>query len=157
MHLRLKTKITLTIALLVLAVVGVNSAISLATLTRQVIHQADSRASLVVQRIFFQTQSALADAARQGKAPASNRPADAREYARAALEENASLSSLIDAEVGDPLLYEVTIVDSEGTALISSDVSLAGRKGPSRPPLSQFINAGFFRQLRIIYGPQQTY
>jgi len=157
MHLRLKTKITLTIAFLVLAVVGVNSALSVATLTRQVIHQADNRASLVVQRVFFQTQTALADAAREGKAPASNQPADVREYARAALGENASLTSLIDAEVADPLLYEVTIVDRDATALTSSDTSLPGRKAPSRPPLSQFVNASFFRQLRIIYGPQQAY
>ena len=41
MHLRLKTKITLIIAVLVLAVVGVNSWLYIATLTSQVIRQAD--------------------------------------------------------------------------------------------------------------------
>ena len=40
MHLRLQTKITLTTALLVLAVVGVNSTLYVVTLTRQVIGQA---------------------------------------------------------------------------------------------------------------------
>ena len=41
MRLRLKTKITLIIALLVLAVVGVTSWLHVMTLTRQVIQQAD--------------------------------------------------------------------------------------------------------------------
>ncbi len=50
----------------------------------------------------------------------------------------------IDAEVGNSfLVYEVTIVDRDGTALISSDASLPGRKVLPRPPLSQLVGAGF--------------
>ena len=54
MHLRLKTKITLIMAFLVLAVVGVNSTLYVATLTRQVIRQANERAQLVSRHVFFQ-------------------------------------------------------------------------------------------------------
>ena len=61
MQLRLKTKITLTMALLVLAVVGVNSTLYVMTLTRQVIRQANERAQLVSRHVFFQAQNALAD------------------------------------------------------------------------------------------------
>ena len=72
MHLRLKTKITLIVAFLVLAVVGVNSWLYVMTLTRQVIRQADTRAQLVSQQVFFQAQNALRDAAKaSGEAPAS--------------------------------------------------------------------------------------
>ena len=67
MHLHLKTKITLIVALLVLAVVGVNSWLYLATLTKQVIRQADNRADLVAQQVFFQAQNALADAATKAR------------------------------------------------------------------------------------------
>ena len=63
MRLRLKTKITLIIVLLVLTVVGVTSWLHVLTLTRQVIQQADGRANLVAQQVFFQAQNALADAA----------------------------------------------------------------------------------------------
>ena len=49
---RLKTKITVTIVLLVLAVVGLTSSLYLDTLTRQVIRQVDDRANLVTQRVF---------------------------------------------------------------------------------------------------------
>ena len=65
----------------------------------------------------------------EGRVPASNGTEDLREYVRNALDENAALTSLIDAEVGYSLLvYEVTIVDLNGTALISSDSSLPGRQ-----------------------------
>ena len=67
MQLRLQTKITLTTALLVLAVVGVNSTLYVVTLTRQVIRQANERAQLVSRHVFFQAQNALADSARSLK------------------------------------------------------------------------------------------
>lgn len=158
MRLRLKTKITLSIALLVLMVVGVTSWLHILTLTRQVIEQADGRANLVAQQVFFQAQNALAEAANEGGLPASNRPEDVREYVRNALDQNSALTSLIDAEVGNSfLVYEVTIVDRDGTALISSDASLPGRKVLPRPPLSQLVGAGFIQQLRLIYGAPQAY
>ena len=158
MRLRLKTKITLIIALLVLTVVGVTSWLHVLTLTRQVIQQADDRANLVAQQVFFQAQNALADAATEGRVPKSNGTEDLREYVRTALDQNAALTSLIDAEVGNSLLvYEVTIVDLDGTALISSDSSLPGRQVLPRPPLSELLNAGFIQQLRLIYGSPQAY
>ena len=158
MRLRLKTKITLIIALLVLTVVGVTSWLHVLTLTRQVIEQANGRANLVAQQVFFQAQNALAEAANEGQVPASNRPEDVREYVRNALDQNSALTSLIDAEVGNSfLVYEVTIVDRDGTALISSDASLPGRKVLPRPPLSQLVNAGFIQQLRWIYVAPQAY
>ncbi len=158
MRLRLKTKITLIIALLVLTVVGVTSWLHVLTLTRQVIQQAADRANLVAQQVFFQAQNALAEAANEGRVPASNRPEDMREYVRTAMDQNSALTSLIDAEVGNSLLvYEVTIVDRDGTALISSDASLPGRKVLPRPPLSQLLNMGFIQQLRLIYGSPQAF
>ena len=53
------------------------------------------------------------------------------------MEESSSLTSLIDAEAGIPLVYEVTIVDRNGTALISSDSSLPGHTVLPRQPLTQ--------------------
>src|ERR1700733_4596476 len=138
---RLKTKITLIVVLLVLAVVGVTSLLYLQTLTQQVIRQADARANLVTQQVFLQAQNALRAAAGEGQAPASSHPYDGREYFRKALDQSSALTSLMDAEVGYSfLVYEVTIVDLDGNVLISSP-SLPDRKAPTRPPLSQLVNA----------------
>jgi len=158
MPLRLKTKFTLTTALLVLAVVALSSSLYVATLTRQVIRQADDRARLVAQQVFLQAQRGLADAANEGAAPASESPADLREYVRRVLDEDPGLTSLIEAEVGYSLLiYEVTIVDHDGTALISSDSSLPGRPVLRNTKLEQLVNSSFLNQVRVLYGPPRVY
>ncbi len=125
MRLRLRTKITVFIALLVLAVVGVSSWLYLARLTDQVIQQGEDRASLVAKQVLYQAQNALSDAAQEGLQPASDSPADLREYIRMALDRSAAFTSLIESEVAySSLIYEVTLVDSDGRALISTDPSV---------------------------------
>jgi signal transduction histidine kinase len=158
MQLRLKTKITLTTALLVLAVVGVNSTLYVMTNMRQVIRQADDRAGLAARQIFFQAQNAVAAAGNAGEAPSSNSPEDMREYVRKSLDENQALTSAIEAEVGYSfLIYEVSICDIKGTVLISSDASLPGKLSQPRTNLAQFVSSSFFEQLRVIYGPPRAY
>src|SRR6202790_4783484 len=122
MHLRLQTKITLTTALLVLAVVGVNSTLYVMNLTRQVIRQANERAQLVSRHVFFQAQNALSESAKAGDTPASSSADDLRAYVQKSLDESAALTSSIDAEVGySPLIYEISVTDVHGTVLVSSD------------------------------------
>lgn len=158
MRLSLKTKITLTTALLVLAVVALSSTLYVATLTRQVIHEADERAEFVSKQVFLQAQQALADAAKEGSRPASESPADVHEYVRRVLEESDGLTSLIDAAVGySPTIYEATIVDRDGTALISSDASLVGRLVPREAKLEQLAKSNLLEQLRVLYGPPRSY
>jgi signal transduction histidine kinase len=158
MHLRLKTKITLTTAALVLAVVGVNSALYVINLTRQVIRQADDRAQLVSRQIFFEAQNALADAAKSGAAPKSDSGEDLRAYVQQSFDDSAPLNSSIDAEVGySPLIYEVSITDVNGTVLVSSDNSLPGKSEAARANLSQLVSSGFMQQVKVLYGPPRTY
>jgi len=66
MRLSLKTKFTLAISLLVLAVVAVVSGLYLGQLTKQVLRQSEDRAVLVARQVFFACRSALLDAAERG-------------------------------------------------------------------------------------------
>jgi len=159
MHLRLKTKITLIMAFLVLAVVGVNSTLYVANLTRQVIRQANDRAQLVSRHVFFQAQNALSESAKSGQTPASNSPEDLRAYVQKSLDESAALTSSIDAEVGySPLIYEVSITDVHGTVLVSSDASLPGKQtSGARTDLARLVSSSFVSQLRRLYGPPRAY
>jgi signal transduction histidine kinase len=158
MQLRLKTKITLTTALLVLAVVGVSSTLYVMTLTRQVIRQANDRAQLVTRHVFFQIQTALADTAKEGKTPASDSAEDLRDYLENSLAESDSLKSAIDAEMGySPLIYEISISDANGKVLVSSDLSLPGKPLPPRADFQQLVASGFTNQLRTLYGPAKSY
>jgi signal transduction histidine kinase len=159
MHLRLKTKITLIMAFLVLAVVGVNSTLYVANLTRQVIRQANDRAQLVSRHVFFQAQNALSETAKSGQTPASSNPEDLRAYVQKSLDESAALTSSIEAEVGySPLIYEVSITDVNGTVLVSSDASLPGKQtSGARTDLARLVSSSFVSQLRRLYGPPRAY
>ncbi len=158
MQLSLKTKFTLATALIVLAVVTVISALYLARLTRQVIRQTDDRARFVAQQVFHEAQQALSDAAERGEAPATSSPADVRQYVRYTLLQSPGMNSLIESTVGfSPIIYEITIADNEGNVLMSSDPSLPGSVLIHRASFSALLNAGFPRQLKILYGPPQVY
>src|SRR5258708_10026635 len=107
MHLRLKTKITLIMAFLVLAVVGVNSTLYVATLTRQVIRQANERAQLVSSHVFLQAQNALSESDKAGETPASSEPKDLRAQVHKSLDESVAqtLSTVTDDGFHSPRYY----------------------------------------------------
>ena len=158
MRLSLKTKFTLASSLLVLAVVGVVSGLYLARLTRQTLRQASDNASFVAQQVYDACGNALKEAAERGAAPATADPADLRAYVRTSFDNSSTLNSLIESDVSiSPTLYEITIADSDGVVLLSSDASLRDQKLAVRPPVSSLVRAGFFEQLRALYGPPQIY
>ena len=159
MRLSLKTKFTLAISLLVLAVVAVVSGLYLGQLTKQVLRQSEDRASLVARQVFFACRSALLDAAERGEAPASPSAADLRQYVQRALDNSSALNSLLESALGyTATIYEITITDQNGIVLISSDAGLRGQKLAERPDISSLVHKQrFFQQLRTLYGPPQVY
>jgi len=158
MRLRLRTKLTLVVTGLVLAMVAVVSAVFVARLATQVVRAANDRARFVAQEAFLQARHALAQAASQGLRPATDNPDDTREYVRRALVVDPGLSALLDAAVGySPSIDEVTIADSDGVALLSSDPSLQGRYVPRRLSLSALLQGGFLEQMAVLYGPPRMY
>src|SRR5579864_8257313 len=158
MRLSLKTKFTLATSLLVLAVVTVVSSLYLGRLMRQTLRQANDTAGFVAQQVYDACGDALKDAAERGETPASLDPADLRTYVRHAFDSSSTLNSLIESDVGiSPTIYEITISDANGTVLVSSDARLRDVKLARRPPLSSLVRAGFFQQIRELYGPPQTY
>ena len=158
MRLSLKTKFTIATSLLVLAVVTFVSGLYIGRLTRQVLRQADDRARFVAQQVFSACKNALAEAGEAGKTPATSSEKDLRIYAQQAFDDSSTLNSLMESAVGySPTIYEITITDSDGDVLVSSDASLRGHKVAQRPPVSSLVHGGFFEQLRKLYGPPQTY
>jgi PAS domain S-box-containing protein len=158
MRLSLKTKFTLATSLLVLAVVAVVSSLYLGRLMRQTLRQANDTANFVAQQVYGACGDALKDANERGESPASLDPVDLRRYVRHAFDNSSTLNSLIESDVGiSPTIYEITITDANATVLVSSDASLRDLKVAGRPPLSSLVRTGVFQQMRLLYGPPQTY
>ncbi len=158
MSLSLKNKFTLATASLALLVVAVISGLYVAQLTRQVIAQANDRSQFVLQQVFVAAQETLRDAANRGAAPASSSPDDIHAYVQQTLSQNPGLSALIESDMSfSKSLYEITITDSSGVALVSSDPSLPGKQIGPRPNLAELVHAPFAQQIRILNGPPRVY
>src|SRR5580693_3646310 len=158
MRLSLKTKFTLATSLLVLAVVTTVSGLYIARLTRQTLREADDRSHFVAKQIYLACQNSMTDAAARGESPASSSPADLRAYVQRALDNSSTLNSVMESAIGySPTIYEITISDLDGIALVSSDPSLRGEKIAQRPPVDSLVRGGFFQQLRTLYGPPLVY
>jgi signal transduction histidine kinase len=158
MRLSLKTEFTLATSLLVLAVVAVVSALYLARLTRQTLRQSSDNADFIAHQVYEACGNALKEAAQQGEAPASTDPADVRQYVRHVFDNSSTVNSLIESDMGiSPTIYEITISDADGVVLMSSDASLRERKVARRLAVNSLARAGFFQQLRELYGPPQIY
>ncbi|HVS90233.1 MAG TPA: ATP-binding protein [Candidatus Acidoferrum sp.] len=157
MQLRLRTKLTLVMTGLVVLVVAVLSGVFVGQLLEQVLQETDKRAHEIAQQVFQQAQRALTDAAGQGLRPASNDPEDIHDYVRRAFEINESLHAQLKAAKDTPSIYEVSITDHEGMALVSTDESLPGKFLPRRTALSQLTQRGYAHQVRVLAGPPRVY
>src|ERR1700758_4557427 len=142
MRLSLKTKLTLTTSLVVLVVVALVSWLFVARLANEVIRDAHERAKFVANQTLVASNRALKDAAERGDTLNSDSPADLREYVQNALDGSSALNSLLDSALGyAPTIYEITITDQAGRALVSSDPALRGHPIPSKIDASLLVRA----------------
>jgi PAS domain S-box-containing protein len=158
MQLRLRTKLTLAMTALVMLVVTVMSVVFLGQLLEQVLQETDKRANYIAKEVLLQAQSALYDARDQGLRPFSNSPEDTRDYVRHAFEINQGLGSqLATAKSYYNPIYELSIVDTNGTVLISTDRSAIGNFEPHHLPLAQLVQRGFLHQVNVLRGINRLY
>src|SRR6266700_199760 len=157
MQLRLRTKLTLVMTGLVLLVVAVLSGVFAAQLLEQLLQATTKRANDLASQVFLQAQHALTDAAEQGSRPASDAPEKIHDYVRHAFEINEGLHTQLKAAKDNPLIYEVSIADSEGMVLISTDESLPGTYLPRRTSLNQLVQRNFLHQVKVLAGRSKVY
>src|SRR6266581_1015018 len=157
MQLRLRTKLTLVMTGLVLLVVAVLSGVFAAQLLEQLLQATTKRANDLASQVFLQAQHALTDAAERGLRPASDAPEEIHDYVRHAFEINEGLHTQLKAAKDNPLIYEVSIADSEGMVLISTDESLPGTYLPRRTSLNQLVQRNFLHQVKVLAGRSKVY
>jgi PAS domain S-box-containing protein len=150
MQLGLRAKLTMLMAGLVLLSTAVLSLLFLELLLQQVIHDTDRRANELAHEVFDSARHALEAAKAKGARPLSDDPRDTVEYVRKAFESSEELSNELQSAIASPLIYEVTIVDSEGRVLVASEPSLPGKIALRRVSLEQLLQSPFVRQVRVL-------
>jgi PAS domain S-box-containing protein len=157
MQLRLRTKLTLVMTGLVLLVAAVLSGVFAAQLLDQLLQATKDRASDLANQVFVQAQHALTDAAQQGLRPSSDSPQEIHDFVRHAFEIDEGLHTQLKGAKENPLIYEVSITDQDGRAMISTDENLPGKLLPKRAPLSQLVQRNFLHQVRVLAGPSKLF
>src|SRR5215472_17752291 len=137
MQLRLRTKFTLVMTSLVLLVVAVLSCVFAAQLLEQLIEETDKRANDLANQVLLQAQNAMKEAKRANLRPDSDAPIDIHDYVRHAFEISEGLQTQFKAAKDNLLIYEVSITDTDGMVLASSDPNLPGAFLAHRTPISQ--------------------
>ncbi len=158
MPLRLTTKFTLVSALLVLGVAVAISIAYIAQISRLAIRRTELDDIVAADQVLLQAQHAVTESATSGNAPASGSSEDLRDYLQRGLEDSQGLSSEMDAVLANyPAVYEVSIADSNGRALVSSDPAMVSRQLPLHAPFSDLTRSSIYEQLRVIFGATQLY
>ncbi len=85
-------------------------------------------------------------------------PAAVRRALSDYVQTDVDLNNLLQSDPGDwSFIYDVTIVDTTGKALLHTNASMVGKTVPPRPEFQQIMNARPREQIRLIYSPAAVY
>src|SRR3984957_10789917 len=151
---RLKTKLVLAITGLVFLVVFTLSWIFLGQLLRQRMSQAYSANDMVAHQIALATQRSTA----ASLTLYANDPKALRAAAAKALRNDPAVAELLNSAIRyAPTVFDVTIADSEGRGLLSTDPTNLDHLVPQRPEYAELESGGLLQLLRVVFGPPRVY
>ncbi len=157
MQLGLRAKLTMVMTALAFLTTAVLSVVFLDLLMQQVLGDTLTRAQDLSGEVFDSAKRALADARQQGLRPASDAPADVHEYVKNALEMGDDLNARLETAKTVKVIYEVSIVDSNGLVLVSTDTSLPGKFVARHADFTELVQSSLIRQMRILAESQRIY
>lgn len=153
---QLKTKLTLSIAALVLLVVLAVNLIFLAGGLRQQLSEVYNHADFLSREIYNQMNQELA----QANLSDLTTPAGAatlRDFLDR-LRQSPAMGNLFSSAIGyNSAIRDVALVAPDGTVVMDSNPLLEGAALPQRLPMSAVMNAGLWTQVRAVFGPEAIY
>jgi signal transduction histidine kinase len=148
--------IVLVITTLFTALVVGFSWIYLSQLLRQRLLWADETASQLTNQLEYAASKAVPDLT-STRVDTSN-PKAMRAAILNYLQTDTNLNDMLESVVGNSrIIYDAAIVDPSGVAILDTNPALHGKPVPDRAPLAVLRDAGFRRQLRLLYGPATVY
>ena len=154
---RLKTKLVLAITGLVFLVVCTLSWIFLGQLLRQRMSQAYSANDMVAHQILFATRRALQTNIRAPHVDP-NDPKALRAAVAEALRSDPALTALMSSAIRySPTVFDVSIADSEGRGLLSTDPINLDHVLPHRQEYEELQAGGLLKLMEVVFGPPRVY
>ena len=110
---------------------------------------------MVAHQILFATRRALETNIRGEDA---NNPTALRAAVARALRTDPGLTALLNSAIRySPTVFDVTIADSEGRGLVSTDPTNLDHLLPQRQEYAELQNGGLLRLLEVVFGPPRVY
>jgi PAS domain S-box-containing protein len=128
----------------------------LSQLLRQRLLWADETASQLTNQLEYAASKAVPDLT--STRVDTNNPKALRAAITNYLHADTNLNDMLESVVGNSrIIYDAAIIDPSGVAILDTNPALNGKPVPERPRLTVFRDAGFRRQLRMLYGPATVY
>lgn len=141
---------------MVVVMVSSFSYLYISQLLRQRLNNASDIAQLVAQQIVYSASNAVPDLG-STKIDTDN-VKSVRSAIDSYLRTDTNLNDLLDSSVGNVnIVYDVSVLDLDGHALLHSNADLNGKLLTPRPDFERLRGARFFDQLRMIYRPSSVY
>lgn len=154
--LRRKTIIVLVITLMVTVMMSAFSYLYISQILRLRIANTYDTATNLTHQLAYAVANAVPDFS--STSLDTSDPVAMRHALRDYVQTDINLNNLLQSETGDwSFIYDVSIVDANGKALLHSNASLVGKTLPPRPEFQQIVSARFRQQLRLIYNSASVY
>jgi PAS domain S-box-containing protein len=148
--------IVFVITTLFTALVVAFSWIYLSQLLRQRLLWADETAYQLTNQLEYAASKAVPDLT--STRVDTNNPKALRAAITNYLQTDANLNDMLESVVGNSrIIYDAAVIDPNGVAILDTNPALNGKPVPERSPLAVLRDAGFRRQLRLLYGPATVY
>ena len=148
--------IVFVITMLFTALVVVFSWFYLSQFLRQRLLWADETASQLTNQLEYAASKAVPDLTSTRVDTAD--PKAMRLAIKDYLQTDPNLNSMLESVVGNSrIIYDAAIIDPNGVAILDTNPVMNGKPVRERPRLSVLRDAGFRRQLRLLYGPGIVY
>jgi PAS domain S-box-containing protein len=154
--LRLKTKLVIAITGMVVAIVATLATLYISEVVRQRVREVYTVAEVLRDQIFAVARPTF-DVDLSSSRIDLNDPKQVENEVQDLLQSDTGIGALLESVTSEPNILDASIVDANGLALVHTNPVLQGTIVSQRPDFSTLLNAGLREQLKVIYGPPQTY
>ncbi len=153
---RLKTKLVAAVTALVFLLVSATSGLYLARSLQQYVDQSYAATDIIAHQVLFATRQAIEQGVVRGTIEPTSEAF--RAQVAAALRRDPALNALMDSIISySPTIFDITVADRDGVALVSTDPTLVNQPLPYRPDYGRLRSRSTIKIFQIVLGKARVY